>query len=337
MSFIFDSRTFRDDAVRVAYRDWGFVVVRGVLHPQEVNTLRAELEAAFATPRLKDWRAMPTTECLKYADIFRVLFKDAVIGPLRAALGADLCYQNDMEVHRNFYGLDRWKPYSGWHVDAGNELGSPYLRSPDYRFAKCGVFLQDFNTGWGGGIRVKPKSHRHHFEQNDLKRWFFSLRRLIDVAALRLRVDIDTSYVPTMAGDLCFFDSRLLHSAAPIAREKIKTIQYEGKGDGKIFWPEIPRQHTKFVLYWNACNTAMSEDFFRNNVKRAADEKCGMTEQPPALTAAFTRTCALKYPEDYPAEFVASAQEHDIVVASLSSEQAASYKEKLQTMWLLEA
>lgn len=337
MNFLFNASSFRDDAVRSAYRDWGFVVVRGVLGTQEVQTLRSELETSFAGTRLKDWRSMPTTECLEHASIFRVLFKDGIVTSLRAALGTDLCYQNDLEVHRNFYGLDRWKPHTGWHVDAGSELGSPYLQSADYRFAKCGVFLQDFDNGWGGGIRVKPKSHRHQFEQNGLKRRLFRLRRLIDVVALRSHLDLDTAYIPTMAGDLCFFDSRLLHSAAPIVRYNLKAIQCDVNAQGKLFWPEIPQQHTKFVLYWNACNVAMSEDFLRNSIKRSANEQCGMSEQAPAITAAFTRSCALKYPDDYPAEFVAAANARHIIIASLSDEQTALYKRKLGTMRLLEA
>ena len=79
-------------------------------------------------------------------------------------LGPELWYQHDWDVQRNSYGLKGWKRHSGWHMDAGSETGNDYLRAADYRFVKCGIFLQDFDNGWGGGIRIKPKSHRGLFE-----------------------------------------------------------------------------------------------------------------------------------------------------------------------------
>ena len=134
------------------------------------------------------------------------------------------------------------------------------IAAPDYRFAKCGIFLQDFDNGWGGGIRVKPKSHRGLFERNPLKRQLFNSRRFVKRLANMLYLDMDSLRVPTKAGDLCFFDSRLLHSSAPPRWENIRKIGYDRRPDVAVFWQDIPPEWTKYVIYWNACNAGIAND-----------------------------------------------------------------------------
>ena len=213
-----------------------------------------------------------------------------------------LCYQHDLHVQRNSYGLVGWQKHTGWHIDAGSELGNIYLCDPEYRFAKCGIFLQDFDNGWGGGIRVKVKTHRDRSEQNMLKKTYFFLRRVaFNRLTARLRIDMGTTHVPTRAGDLCFFDSRLLHASAAPSRDNIRAVGRDRPHPDAYFWPQIPSRHTKYVLYWDACNTAMAADFLRNSMKRSQTEPEGMIEKPLA-PAVWTRILALSYPCDFPPE-----------------------------------
>ncbi len=334
MSWEFGPGDLVADDVRNAFRVFGFVVVRSVLDRQELVLLRSELDRAFDSVHLRELPVMCTTESLKHAPAWRCLFNDRVVQSLRAALGPELCYQSDLHVQRNSYGQVGLQRHSGWHMDAGSETGNAYLRSAEYRFAKCGVFLQDFANGWGGGIRVKPKSHRRLFESNPLIRNLFFLRRVADRAAIRLRIDLDTLAVPTRAGDLCFFDSRLLHSSVLPDSGNIRAIGYNQRKDVGSFWPEIPRAHTKYVIYWDACNSAMAKDFLCNSMSRAEAEASGMHEQP-CHPAAFTRYLSVMYPDDYPADFVSAASSRDVRIASLGAESAAFYKQKLQSMRLL--
>ena len=78
--------------------------------------------------------------------------------------------------------------------------------------------------------------------------------------------------MPIKAGDFCFFDSRLLHSSAPPSWENIKELATIGKPEISGFWQDIPKECTKYVIYWDACNAAMVDDFLRNSVKRAQSE-----------------------------------------------------------------
>jgi Phytanoyl-CoA dioxygenase (PhyH) len=333
-AWIFERDELPAEAVRRAFRTFGMIVVRNALTAEEVRRARAELDRAFASEPLRDVPTMCTTELLKHAPVWSLVFKEPVVAALRAALGPELCYQNDLDVQRNSYGQTGWQRHTGWHMDSGSEGANAYIRSPQYRFAKCGIFLQDFDNGWGGGIRVKPKTHRRYFEPNALKRsFFFGSRSILRVLSM-VHLDLGTLRVPTRAGDLCFFDSRLLHSSVPPSLENIRRIGYDRNPEIRGYWRDVPAAHSKYVIYWDACNAAMVADFLRNSVRRAATEPEGMQEQR-ARPATFTRTMAIRYPEDFPAEFVAAATERAVGVASLGMEEAAFYKRKLQTMQLL--
>jgi hypothetical protein len=334
MSWKFDSEGFSERGVRDALRVFGFAVIRNALDSREVSQVRSALDRAFASAHLRNLPTMCSTEVLKHEPIWRMLFKDPIVSSLRAAVGPELYYQHDMDVQRNSYGLTGWKRHSGWHMDAGSESGNDYLRAADYRFVKCGIFLQDFDNGWGGGIRVKPKSHRGLFEDGRLKRSLFYSRRALNRIAMMLRLDVDTFDVPTKAGDLCFFDSRLLHSSVPPSWENIKKIGYDRKKDVRGFWQDVPQDCTKYVIYWDACNAAMVDDFLRNSIKRSESEPDGMTEHR-FRPAVFTRILSVQYPIDFPEGFIAAATACDLGVASLDTEEAAFYKRKLKTMQLL--
>lgn len=331
----FDSDDFPAEAVRRAFRVFGMIIVRSVLNPEEVRRARAALDGAFASEHMRDVPVMCATEILQYPRVWSMMFKPRIVRALRAALGPELCYHQDLDVQRNNYGLSGWKRYTGWHMDSGSEGASAYIRAPDYRFAKCGIFLQDFDNGWGGGIRVKPKSHRRYGEPNALKRSvFYGTRSLVRVASL-LHLDVATLDVPTRAGDLCFFDSRLLHSSAAPSWENIKHIGYDRTPEIQGFWPDIPPEHTKYVIYWDSSNAAMVADFLRNSIQRAEREPPGMIEQH-SRPAAFTRILALRFPDDFPAAFAAAASEREIGIATLSKQETDFYKGKLQTMRLLQ-
>jgi hypothetical protein len=320
--------------VRESLRVFGFALIRSVLDRDEVALVRSELDQVFRSAHLQDLPTLYSTEMLKYEPIWRTLFKERIVSSLRAALGPELCYQHDLDVQRNSYGQIGWKRHTGWHMDAGSETGNEYLRSADYRFVKCGIYLQDSDNGWGGGIRIKPKSHRGLFEPNRLKRRLFFCRRALNRIALMLRMDADSLEVPTRVGDFCFFDSRLLHASVPPSWENIKRIGYDQKPEVRVFWPDVPQEYTKYVIYWDACNAAMVDDFLRNSVKRAQGEPDGMTEhryQP----VVYSRILSLRYPDDFPAAFVAEASRCNVGVATLQTQEAAFYKRKLKTMQLL--
>jgi phytanoyl-CoA dioxygenase PhyH len=334
MPWEFAGDDFAPALVRRAFALSGIVLVRDVLNRDEVRAVRGELDRAFAGEGLRNSSVMCPTELHLYPLIWSAIFKSRIVRALNAALGPELRYYQDLHVARNSYGQCGWKRHTGWHMDSGSEGANAYLRAPGYRFAKCGIFLQDFDNGWGGGIRIKPKSHRGHAEPAGLRRRLFFARRAMNRAASIAHLDFDTLYVPVRAGDFCFFDSRLLHSSVPPSRENIKRIGYDRTPDIQGFWRDIPPEHTKYVLYWDASNADMVVDFMRNSVQRAERELPGMVEQDSRM-AMFTRYLAVRFPDDLPADFVMAARERQIGIVTLSKAETDFYKSKLRTMQLI--
>ena len=330
----FDSDDFPPEEVRDAFHIHGMVVVRNALDAGQIERVRAALDRAFNEAHMRDVPVMCPSQLLRHPDIWAMLFRPRIVRALRAALGPELVYHQDLDVQRNSYGQNGWKRHTGWHMDSGSEGANAYLHEPGYRFAKCGIFLQPFDNGWGGGIRIKPKSHRGHAEPNGLRRRLYFARRAVCRAASLLHLDIDTFVVPILAGDLCFFDSRLLHSSVPPSFANIKSIGYHRRPEIQGYWRDVPPQHTKYVIYWDASNAAMVTDFLRNSIQRAQSEPAGMVEQY-SRPATYTRILSMRFPEDFPPQFVAAAHEHRLEIVSLSKAETDFYKSKLQTMQLI--
>jgi len=112
-----------------------------------------------------------------------------------------------------------------------------------------------------------------------------------------------------------FFDSRLFHRSSLIAEENINIIKHgiyssiEG----------VPNQYEKYVLYWNACNKKMVDDFIISSRKRT-------TEENYKTELFFTDYLKNKYPEDYPAEFVKMAMNNKVEIASLDKFHSGLFK-----------
>jgi hypothetical protein len=218
-------------------------------------------------------------------------------------------------VQHNSFGLP------GWHVDCGSELGKAYLNDPGYKFGKCGLFLQDDTNGWGGSIYVIPFSHKAFRTRNKYLRKF-----LRAVGFLQAKWNIGRLTAPVKAGDLLFFDSRLLHQSAEPSPDNRKDFEKIGPN----FW-RVPEEHTKYVMYWDACHPAMVHDFLQNVITRAYEEGPN-PDRVVGREVAFSRNMALCFPDDYPDEVVKLAKELGVEVASLDRDSCQTFKERVRVL-----
>lgn len=293
----------------------GFVVVRGVLSPEEVIALRGLLEEQFSqtvvNPNEGPRRVMLPREILKVPELYLIPFKEKIIAALRQILEVNYTVFPDLMIQRNMFGCG---PGKGWHVDSGSEGRNSYLLRPDYRFVKCGVFLQGNSREWGGGIDVLPGGHRFPLVtgNNDLN---FRLK----VLSNRVRQRFFGKMIDIKAGDFVAFDSRLPHistwpnrlAGADVSNAQIKNV---------------PSDKTKFAIYWNACRKNSALDFLKNSELRAEKEEI-QGGHPELFFADYLR---LKFPESYPADFVSAAKNAGLEVASLDEASARSWDLKYQ-------
>ncbi len=311
-----------------SYRQNGFVLVKNVIEEDELIELRRHLDSRFKDGDLKGQRFMELGEIFKDDIVFRQFFKECLVSRLKAALGDDLWFIPDFVLHHSFYGVGWPNRNSGWHIDAGFEFSErkPYLFRQDYLFAKVGIYLQDWDNGWGGGILAMPGSHRWYYGAGKLARLKLMAKTKWNLTKQRSPgLPSPAVNAPTKAGDALCFDARLLHQASLPDEKNIQKIA-DRKSD---VWLDVPREHTKYVMYVDACPTAMVKDHMVSRLVRSIIHE---PDVPPPFEVknecTYTRHNAYNFPADYPSEFVRLAREAKVGVATLHRELANFYKEK---------
>jgi hypothetical protein len=281
---------------RELYDRDGFVVVPSALSAQQVAEMRRIIDAEFER-RGGDY--LTTTQCLELPRIYKLLFLEPIIRVLKEILQPDFTLYPNFNVQKNSFSLR-----AVLHRDLDSEGKPAYACRPDYRFVKCGIYLQDNDPEWGGGINVTPGQHRFRRITGSTK-WDFRMFRVRDTLAVKLR----ERCVKSQAGDAVIFDSRLPHTSTMPSRYRWEDCDY---GRLRI----MPPEHTKYVVYWDASNTASYvRDFMLNSARRAQTEFF------------FSNYVRLRFPESFPADFVRNVEEAGVHVAQLEREKALFWEE----------
>ena len=301
-----------DDNLNSRFEKNGYILVREALTPAEVTALRSVLADAFVganDAKGKARRVLFPHEILSLDRVYSVVFKPKVVDALKEILGSSYTMFVDLMVQRNMFGHG---PRQGWHTDSGSEGAAPYLFEPDYRFVKCGIFLQDNDPDWGGGIDVLPGGHK------------FPLRTSNHRVNLKAKTVLNTFQrrlfpvqLKIAAGDFVAFDSRLPHTSTFPLRFQAGSVENDHLNN-------MPSDKTKFVIYWNSCRNQCAADFLRNSERRAEHEEI----QGGHDELFFCDYLRLKFPESYPADFADQVRAAGIQVASLDEGAARIWSEK---------
>ncbi len=302
----------------------GYVIVKGVVAPSELQPLRQAVLAAFDARHLAYGDAAPQeaapTEQLRPSDllehlpgIVKLQFAPAILAAARQIYGDNFSYVNDFHIQRN----QRLIPGSaGWHIDAGSNFALRYLNNAlgvnEFRFGKIGVYLQSGRCPVGGSIDLIPKSHR-------IGRIFRSLvlrllesrfnRKLsgsgagLGVARLLGAISLDELIEP---GDCVIFDCRLVHRSSPApARPDLAAA-------GDSF-------KDKLTAYWELGDGPSTVKFLRNDLVRALAHE--NVPRRAGQVKSFSHYLRLKYPNDYPAWYVEQVNAQKVNVAQFENER----------------
>lgn len=278
----------------------GVGILRQALSPEEVEMVRR-----LALKRIHDQRdplQLYPRHIFAEPEFRLIALKARIVSALRASLGDPLTYIPSMTLHYNQFG-------HGWHTDSGSEAQQPYLQSSNYRFAKCGVYFQDNTEEWGGGIMITPGGHRY-----PIRSPFTVLNRKIKTTLNRLQAKLGSVTVDIRAGDMVFFDSRLPHKSTFPSRLPEDSAGFVGN--------EIQDEHAKLILYWDACNGDMAQDFMENSVKRAREIRAELD----GSQVFFSDYVRYHFPDNYPEDFVSAATGLNVRIASLSEFDCASHE-----------
>lgn len=283
----------------------GFTVLRSVLSPSEVRELRSRSIEWFGRHR-PDGRMLLPRDILKINELYSLPFLSKIVSHLKLILGDNYVQWSDFQLQRNSFG--------GWHVDAGSENMRHYLFKKNYRFAKCGIYLQENSYEWGGGIGVRLFSHKiynsfPYFIRIQMARVYKLIKKFLE------------HYVIIHPGDFVCFDSRIEHSSRFPSSVSLSDISDYGT------YP-LAKEHSKYVFYFNACNQESSSDFMNNSLNRGYFEEY----LPGSEEVFFADYLSRGFPEDYPEDFVEKVRINNLALATPPKKATIINKEFLKEL-----
>ena len=282
---------------------YGYLHLKNVISMNEVNKCRAIFKELLERRKEKSIypgqvdELLPRHNFLK-SEIFLLPFKKKIVNTIKHIIDEEIYYLNDLHTQINMSGINKKKPYSGWHTDSGSEGEKEYLCSKNYRSAKICIYFQKNSKNWGGGINVLPKSHNFPLNIGSLKHKFYIKNKINN-----LKKFFCQKFLFINPGDVVIFDPRLEHTSSIGIKQNIDYGEYIGP---------FPHKAEKYVLYWNVCSFFSKTPFLKNSEKRAKKEKKQLF---------FLDYLRFLVPGDY----IKSAIENKISLASISSKKQSFY------------
>lgn len=170
----------------------GFCVIPDIISQDLVQQLRNK----YLYQLSNDKRMLTAQDILDNSDLYNVLFSEDVINIISNILGSSYCIYPDFTLRRSVY--------VAWHVDV------PYLSQAEANSDICAnmlqvsLYLQDNTPENGGGLDAISGSH--HYTDIDPQN--------LDLSGVDFSKQIQ---IPSLAGSLTIWDSRLIHkSSVPI-------------------------------------------------------------------------------------------------------------------------
>jgi hypothetical protein len=229
----------------------GYILIRNVLSAGQVERTRAICDD-YLLPDADAENEIEATALLQMPEM-NFIFDERVVKALTAWLSGTLAY------YPNY--LARLNRRTEWHVDNGFSPkylpDGSHLYDPQFRHVQCVVYLQDNLPGPGGGLDVRPGSHKWaatgDFPDDD-----FLMRTYPDVVS-----------IASAAGDLIVFDGRLMHRGTP--QDGSRKLRKYG-----IFWSASrndPQQIDRYIEYFMArvgylSTRNLPSEEFQREVKR---------------------------------------------------------------------
>ena len=277
-------KDYISDAIE-SYRVHGFFYARNVFSSKEVEVLRRQSEGLFkkdGDQRLRfsrdiNYELQPNLldafSTNKLLDLMQYIFQDS-----------DVSLLPPFNIARNYLPHSIYTESLGWHRDANGEAAhsncKKFLEDSNYVFGKIGIYLQN-NSEYGGAVDVIPGSNRDF--ETPPKGWSFSIfwikvitffqRYIPSLYKLLSRSKIVSKLIKFVSsdiksGDALIFDSRTLHKGSLASKEIENSLVY----NHKTLQAELPKKHTKYVLYSHFGNSIGIKSYFLDRLNRDGGE-----------------------------------------------------------------
>lgn len=257
----------------------GYVVLKNVLEKEAIFKLRKlafnlfdEKERGIEKDDVHDAarRSFYTETFLKNQDLMNIVFQEKIVKKIKQVLGDDYITFTQFSLGSNLHS-----PI--WHTDGQSQGPAEYLYSPLYNVAKCGLYLQEDDDTYGGGLEIIPKSHlpsclgARSFVGRD--------KRYGKVSGIQLRaMALRKKYLKKIrlkleCGDVLLFHSLLWHQASQPDWQKIEQIDSYG-----IKNP--PKEKHKFMIQWEVSqNNDFASVYATHQQLRGLNDKKGLFKE----------------------------------------------------------
>jgi hypothetical protein len=313
---------FETDSPSRLVRDFeqaGAIHLRGVLNPDQVRHLRADIQSVFApldqrASGGKPVRALSAAMTLRIKSVMQIIVHPRIVAALKAILEPHYQIIPDFHIHRNLYDFtDTRKSIthlfgligSGWHHDAGSEGAQPYLYDPRYRMVKCGLYLQDNTFEWGGGIDTAPGGHKLPLRTRAANLNYVAQRVWQNFCVLSSARTLDIK-----AGDFVAFDAHLPHRGA----QPHSLLGIVGNMERETACVRLPPEKSKLVVYFDASRAALAQTYMRHSLMRGKQEYQVLRNNTEVF---FSDFAGLRYPRDYPEIFVETLRANGLQMVQL--------------------
>jgi hypothetical protein len=303
----------------------GKIWLKKVLPDNEVDNLREEIFQIFDAIEKRSsgkhsFNMLGPSITYWKQEIWEILFKEKLINALKTILEPEYYLIPDLHIQMNAFGLVNSTIFGipipnkyGWHIDAGSESISTDHLDPEYRLVKCGLYLQDNTPEYGGGIDIVPKSHKFPVSSG------FST---LDWQARRIRSKLGILFgnktLTIKKGDMVIFHSFLMHSGTHPRPSLLVDIRTAAKKNRMY---SLPREHSKIVVYFNACRKKFATNFLRHNLAQAQKQvaRANMGNIPRGMS--YCDEVSLQAAKGFPENFTELLRKNGIYMASLEGSE----------------
>lgn len=178
-------RKFQSDLI-----EQGYCVVPNVIAKSQISRLRDLNLNLFDQSGLI---TLKPNDFLKNPEVSDILFSSEIVHAISTVVGEKFCIYPDFTIRKSLY--------IPWHTDTSYLSSSDTDSHEESDMVQMSIYLQDNDLASGGGLEIIPGSHRYkNLNRKDL------LTNEIDFGLAKL--------MPSMAGDLVFWDSRIIHRSS---------------------------------------------------------------------------------------------------------------------------
>ena len=269
----------------------GFLVLENCFSEKEIEDLRKKIKEI--SNNSKNIYLLPSV-CLNEKEIYKTIFNKRLVQAYKEIIQDEVYLIPELHVQINQFPKNK---NSGWHFDGQSERNNKYLKAPNRKFFRIGIYLQNNNTDYGGGIDV--------LKCNFFKKLPLKINSRIEKKIIQFYSLFFTKTVESKKGSVVFFDSRLPH-----------------KGTFPKKNPLDVNFRDKYTIYFQVGNKEHCNYFLKNSVDRMFKNY-----NNEKVKNYFLDYLKLNFPDEYSPEFVNMLNLNNINLLTSSTEESKFYKE----------